>query len=223
MPDKRAHRGAHPQDARLFREELHPRLRRAVEELSWLLSRGYSEVAARTLVGDHHQLQKRQRKALGRMACSDQSLHLRREKLVPVQGAQVIVDGFNQLVGVEALLGGAVLLRGRDGVIRDLASVHGTWRRVAETRRALELLAEQLEPAASVRWLFDAPVSNSGRAAAMVRELGMEAEVVGDVDRALIESGLAVASSDGPVLDRSAARVDLLNPLVAQLTARVVE
>ena len=59
MPDTRQHRGAHPEDGRLFAPEMLPRLRAAVSELSWLLSRGYPARAALKLVGDRHRLKRR--------------------------------------------------------------------------------------------------------------------------------------------------------------------
>ncbi len=46
MPDHRAHRGPHPDDAELFRADAIPRLRAAVADLSWLLGRGYADGSA---------------------------------------------------------------------------------------------------------------------------------------------------------------------------------
>ena len=62
MPDKRCHRGAHPEDARLFDESKWPVLRSAVADLSWLLTRGYAERSGLKVVGDHFQLESRQRR-----------------------------------------------------------------------------------------------------------------------------------------------------------------
>ena len=214
MPDSRRHRGPHPKDSRLFAAAHVPALRQAVEELSWLLTRGYASEAAMKLVGDRYQLHKRQRAAVWRASCTDPSL----ERRVATRGAgpEIVVDGFNVLVTVEAALSGAVLLRGRDGLIRDLASVHGTWRRVAETERALDLLVAALGDAAA-RWVIDRPVSNSGRLAGMLRERGQAAEVVDAADPVLAASGLSVATADGPLLDRSVGGVDLVGPIVDQL------
>ena len=43
---------------------------------------------------------------------------------------------------VEAALGGGVVLGCRDRTFRDIAGVHGTYRKVAETMPALELIGE---------------------------------------------------------------------------------
>ncbi|MDB6136090.1 MAG: hypothetical protein JWM59_4333 [Verrucomicrobiales bacterium] len=91
----------------------------------------------------------------------------------PVYGADWFIDGFNLLITLEAALGGGLVFRARDGALRDLASVHDTYRSVEETDDALLLAGETLAEfrPASVTWLFDAPVSNSGRIAQRVRAL----------------------------------------------------
>ncbi len=215
MPDQREHRGPHPEDERLFRPEILPRLREAAGDLRWLLARGYAVEAALTLVGDHFQLTRRQRIALARATCADPEA--RRAKRVDLAGAEVAVDGFNQIVTVEAALSGGLVLRGQDGLCRDLASVHGSYRAVTETERALDLLLASLAPAARVIWVLDRPVSNSGRLAARLRERGAEVILEDNADRALLELGLPLCSSDGPLLDRARAHVDLVGGVLAGL------
>ncbi len=56
MPDRRKHRGPHPEDRRLFAPEALPRLRAAAGDLSWLLSRGYAPESSLKLVGDRYAL-----------------------------------------------------------------------------------------------------------------------------------------------------------------------
>lgn len=224
MPDRRRHRGAHPADAALFADDRLAVLRQATADLSWLLGRGYADAAALTLVGDHFQLPRRARIAVRRCAATDAQVTGRTAKRVDVAGRDVIVDGFNVLVNVESALGGGVLLRGRDGVVRDMASVHGTYRSVDETRHAARLLLAALAPAASVRWLLDRPVGNSGRTAAMLREEGAaNVELLDAVDAELKASGRAVATGDGPVIDAAAAHVDLVGVVLAGLEVRIVD
>src|SRR5439155_3863328 len=71
VPDTRKHRGPHPEDARLFADAMLPRLRAAVADLSWLLTRGYAQPSAVKIVGDRHALDARQRMAVTRAACTD--------------------------------------------------------------------------------------------------------------------------------------------------------
>ena len=56
MPDRRSARGPHPKDVACFCEEQVPALQRAVADLSWLQSRGYSPKASLKLVGDRYRL-----------------------------------------------------------------------------------------------------------------------------------------------------------------------
>jgi len=211
-PDSRQHRGAHPSDEQLFAADRLPVLRTASSELSWLLSNGYAVTSSLKLVGDHHGLCKRQRVALSRVVCADQSREARQAKCLSVQqikGEDVIIDGFNLLITIEAALGGGVILICRDGCTRDLASVHGTYRSVIETQKAICLIGavlEMLQPQ-SVEWLLDKPVSNSGRLAQKIRTEAAEhgwpwnVEVTFNPDTDIIASEKIAISSDSSVLD----------------------
>lgn len=230
MPDRRRHRGAHPHDGELFGAAQVPVLRRATGELSWLLTRGYATPAALRLVGDRHGLDARQRLAVKRCACSDAARAARRARFVEpaaLSGARVWIDGFNVLTTVEAALGGAPLLLARDGALRDMASMHGSYRRVEETRPALDAIADVLAQrrVAHARWLLDAPVSNSGRLRGIIAEVGRaraqdwSVEVVDDPDPLLIDAGAdaIVASADSRVLDEAARCWPLAREVVEQL------
>jgi hypothetical protein len=212
-PDIRKHRGAHPEDRKLFAHDQLPGLRCAVSELSWLLTHEYSIRGALKLVGDRHRLTERQRLALSRAACSDQSKQRRDATTVDVEdlrGLDVIIDGFNLIITIEAALAGGVLLRCRDGSIRDLSSVHGSYRSVNETDTALRMIGEALAALASgtVIWLLDRPVSNSGRLAQRIRDLGRDrgwmwtVETSFNPDREIVSSQRIAISSDGPLLDQ---------------------
>ena len=213
MPDKRQHRGMAPGDAALFAADQWPKLRAAAADLAWLQSRGYAEDAALKLVGDRHKATARQQLAVRRCACSDSARDDRRRRQLgagQIAGQRLLIDGFNLLVTLEAALSGGVLLCGRDGCIRDLASVHGSYRRVTETQPALELAGAglaALQPAACV-WYLDRPVSNSGRLAASLRALAenrawpWQVEVVFNPDRELVAAGGIVISADAGILDR---------------------
>lgn len=212
MPDSRSHRGPHPDDAEFFAPAHWPALRAATRDLSWLLERGYARESALKLTGDRYALTSRQRAAVARCACADVTVRLRRARMQPdtaLAGAALAIDGFNVLTTLEVALAGGVVLLGRDGVLRDIAGVHGSYRRVEETEPALTLLERTLGALgiASCEWLLDAPVSNSGRLCARLNELGIagwQARVVPDPDPLLAAGSAVVASADGEVLDRAA-------------------
>jgi hypothetical protein len=224
MPDRRRHRGPHPQDRALFAEPALPVLRQAVADLSWLVGRGYSEDASLELVGNRFQLKERQRVAVRRSACSDaaQARRLdRRLGLDACRGRPIAVDGFNLLITVESALAGAVVLRGRDRCCRDLASVWGTYRRIDETGPALDLILGTLRQAGigEVDWLLDRPVSNSGRLKGLIAERlppgnRWRIELCADPDRELIVSTRPVVSSDARVLDGCSCSLDLASEII---------
>lgn len=214
-PDLRKHRGAHPEDRKLFAAEQLPVLCTATSELSWLLTRGYSMKGALKLVGDRYTLTDRQRLAISRAACSEQSNGRRAETQVPTEaaaGEDLVVDGFNLIITVEAALSGGLLMRCRDGCIRDLSSVHGSYRSVDETDKAISLIGKALETLQpkSVAWLLDRPISNSGRLAQRIRDVANEngwdwsVDVVFNPDAEMSVSSRIVISSDSHVLDASA-------------------
>ncbi len=221
MPDSRKHRGPGPQDPDWFGPAARPALAAAVADLSWLLSRGYADPSALKLVGDRYRLVERQRVAVLRAACSDAALAGRRARHVAVEalrGRPVRIDGFNLILTIESALGGGVVLACRDGCYRDLASVHGTYRTVGETRPALDLAARWLAEwgVGPCAWLLDAPVSNSGRLAALIRSVdpAWSTDVVPDPDAALAAPGPAVATADAGVLDRCGEWVSLARAVV---------
>jgi hypothetical protein len=213
MPDKRQHRGAHPRDGILFAPAMWPRLRAAVADYSWLLGRRYAAKSALTLVGDRYQLAERQRLAVMRCACSEESFcrHRGREATAEdLRGQALLIDGYNVLTTIEAALSGGVILSGLDGCYRDIASMHSAFRRVEETIPAIALLGESLMAlgARECLWYLDSPVSNSGRLRQVLLHIAAErswnwrVELVFNPDPVLATATEIVASADGVVLDQ---------------------
>jgi hypothetical protein len=212
MPDKRTHRGPHPADKKLFSEGAISNLQTAIADFSLLLTKGYAEKSALKLVGDRFSLTERQRLAVMRSACSDEQLVSRNKCCVApknLKGKTIVIDGYNLLITIEAAMSGGVILKGRDGCFRDLASVHGTYRKVTETIPALELIGQFLQELgiSKALWLLDSPVSNSGRLKTLIGELARknkwdwEIELVLSPDAELKKTEAIVASSDSVILD----------------------
>lgn len=227
MPDRRTHRGSHPQDAQLFAAENWPRLREAVSDLSWLLTRGYASTSGVKIVGDRYQLDQRQRIAVGRCACSDQARQ--RRGLSRVEPAlfetQVLaIDGYNVLTSVEAALAGGIILEARDGCFRDIASIHGTWRKVEETVPAVQIVGELLIKLGvrQATWYLDSPVSNSGRLKTLLHKTASEhgwqwqVELVPNPDTILSQTHQLVATADSVILDRCHRWVNLARAAIEQ-------
>ncbi|MCK4998578.1 MAG: DUF434 domain-containing protein [Anaerohalosphaera sp.] len=212
MPDKRKHRGPNPKDQILFSVEIEPILKQAVGHFSQLLTLGYANKSALKLVGDHFSLTVRQRLAVMRASCSDSQLTSRPSKAVSLnslKGQYILIDGYNLLITTEAALSAAPIFRCRDSCIRDLASVHGSYRKVEETIPALNLIAKTLNDLniANALFLLDRPVSNSGRLKTIMTTLAQDnnypwqIELVPSPDKKLIDSDNIIATSDSHILD----------------------
>jgi hypothetical protein len=207
-----------------YAENLH-KLRLAAGDFAWLLGRYYAPEAALTLVGNRYQLRQRQRQALRRAVAAPVVARARRQRHVSpaaLTGARLQIDALNQIITIEAALAGGLLLRGHDGSLRDLASVHGTYRTLQETRTTLEAMGAWLT-GHCVResiFLIDAVVSNSGRLASHIRELAAtqnwhwQARLVHSADPLLQHTADIVATSDSAVLDKALHWFDLAAAVV---------
>ena len=226
MPDRRRRRGPHPHDEECFAPEALETLRRASDDLCWLRSRGYPDKASLKLVGDRYGLRLRQRTALSRCAVDGEAARRRRGREVgpeAIRGGRLQIDGYNALLTVESALGGGVVLAARDGNFRDMAAMRSHFRRVDQTRPALELIGAYLDEIGCrrVQWYLDRPISNSGRLKALMLEVASErgwpwaVELVPNPDKVLADSTAVVATADGGILDAG--------PRWFNLARRVVE
>lgn len=229
MPDTRNHRGPNPADTELFAAQKILILRQAVADYSMLLTKGYAQTSSLKLVGDRFELTQRQRLAVMRVACSDQQLANRKNRQIEISeitGQPIAIDGYNLLITIEAAISGAFVFIGRDGCCRDLASIHGTYRKVTETIPAIELIGNFMQQAKirEALWLLDSPVSNSGRLKTLIRKIAEQhnwnwhIELVTSPDAILIKGdsdsiGIA-ASSDSVVLDGCKKWVNLAGEII---------
>jgi len=227
MPDKRTHRGPHPDDARLFAPATIEPLRQALADYSLLLTKGYAEKSALKLVGDRFSLTQRQRLAIMRSACSDQQSAARQQHRVEVAnlaGKSLAVDGYNLLITVEAAMSGGLIFQGRDGCCRDLASIHGTYRKVTETIPAVRLIGDFLTQidVPEALWLLDSPVSNSGRLKTLIGQLAEEngwnwqIKLLQSPDAELKRTDLIVVTSDSVILDYCKKWVNLARAVITE-------
>ncbi|HEV3007079.1 MAG TPA: DUF5616 domain-containing protein, partial [Pirellulales bacterium] len=115
------------------------------------------------------------------------------------------------------------LPQARDGTCRDMASVHGTFRKVQETLPAVELVGQFLagHGAAQCTWYLDAPASNSGRLkrtlldAATAHGWPWSVEVVPDPDALLSDAKELIATADSAILDRCSRWLNLTAEVIA--------
>lgn len=203
------------------------KLKMAAQDMRYLLSRDYPEKASSELVGNRYRLKTRQIQALRGAAASAQQIGNRKLKQAEVSELKdkvVYLDGFNVLILLESLLSGAYIFEGADGCFRDLSCVHGTYKRVNQTQTVIELAALFFQKAEirKLVWIFDQPVSNSGRIKQMVldyaeeNQLNWEAELAYNPDKFLAESSEIAVSSDAWILDHCKQWFNLIEYLITE-------
>ncbi|SHG65208.1 DUF434 domain-containing protein [Chryseobacterium sp. OV279] len=203
------------------------KLKMAVQDMLYLLSRDYPEKASSELVGNRYKLKTRQIQALRGASASEQQIQHRKDKQLDVSDLKnkiLYLDGFNVLILMESLLSGAYIFEGADGCLRDLSGVHGTYKRVNQTQRAVELVAAFFRKAEVQKlvWIFDKPVSNSGRIKQIVldfaeeNKLNWEAALEFNPDKFLAENSEIAVSSDAWILDHCQQWFNLIAHLITE-------
>lgn len=212
-PDTRGSRGKNPRDEKLFASEnQREKLLLALGDMHYLLSKDYPPRGTLALVGNRYRLMQRQLLALQGMACSAKDIAVRNIKEVAadrIKGNTVYLDGFNIVIILETLLSGGYVFKGLDGCYRDISSVHGSYKRVKQTEDVLINIGNTLHQLGAERviWIFDAPVSNSGRLKTLCYETATAHGFVWDVyldnapDKYLVAENRLVVSSDAWVLN----------------------
>lgn len=205
-------RGFDENDKRWFSNKEQERLQKAKEEIEWLISRDYKMEHVIKFIGDRYQFSLRQRDALKRGACSEESKKIRREKRLPLEclreGA-IHIDGFNLLINLEVALSGGTLIIGSDGCIRDLAGLRGTYKIIDKTDKALKIIGEFLNKynCKNVIFYLDSPVSNSGNLKHKILEyskewnINVEVNLVNNAD-VILEKLDRVVSTDAVIIDK---------------------
>jgi len=225
----RRSRGKDPHDQALFgpaqqQEKLLP----ALNDMHYLLSKDYPPRATLALVANRYRLRQRQILATQGMACSAKDIENRKHKEIDagaISGKTIYLDGFNIVIIMETLFSGGFVFRGLDGCYRDISSVHGSYKRVKQTEEVLVTVGETLQKLAPERviWIFDAPVSNSGRLKTLCYEIAVKHGFAWDIyldnapDKFLIAENRLIVSSDAWVLNNCYAWFNLASFIINQV------
>lgn len=221
-------RGKNTGDDTLFGSEKQiDKLRLAVQDMAYLLSRDYAERASSELVGNRYKLKNRQIQTLRGASASENQIQNRRSKQVEISDLKdkiIYLDGFNILILLESLLSEAYIFKGLDDCYRDLSGVHGTYKRVNQTQKSIELVSHFFEKAKLQKlvWIFDKPVSNSGRIKQIILEFAQENNLNWEVDlqfnpdKFLAENAEIIASSDAWILDHCKKWFNVIDYLIQE-------
>jgi hypothetical protein len=202
-------------------------LQKASEDFRYLLNRAYPRRAALELIGNRYQLTSDQRHLLHRGVFSDRDSASRLKKKIPVEkirNKDLVIDGYNVLITIEAGLSGRSLVLGDDGFIRDISGLSGNFRKTEGTEKALQLVLDVLKRIKPMKtlFLFDSPISKSGELAQEVRDRLEKENLPGDAmavrvpEKILIGFPGMIATSDTAIIDRSKRVVDLAGYIISR-------
>lgn len=224
MSPKATRRGFDVNDQIWFSKESIERLKPVQEEVQWLLDRGYKLGPVIEFTGSHYQLASRQRAALQRASSPSIQYEKRKISLLPFDAAKggcLHIDGFNLIILLEVALSGSIVIRGNDGVYRDLAGLRGTYSLIEQTDTALELIGKCLKELSVPEAVFylDSPVSNSGRLRNRILEyaeqwdIPVRVELVPNAD--VVISGMErVVTGDSVILDQCVSWFNLSGKII---------
>jgi hypothetical protein len=140
-------------------------------------------------------------------------------------GKTIYLDGFNVVIVLETFLSGGFVFKGLDDCYRDISSVHGSYKRVRQTEDVLITVGKALHKLEVKRaiWIFDAPVSNSGRIKTLCYEIATAHKFAWDIyldnapDKFLIAEKRLIVSSDAWVLNSCYAWFNMLSYIINQV------
>jgi hypothetical protein len=226
QPETRKNRGKDPHDEALFGSgKEREKLLLALHDMHYLLSKDYPSRATLALVGNRYRLRERQILALQGMACSAKDIEIRKHKEMAadcISGKTIYLDGFNIVIILETLLSDGFVFRGLDGCYRDISSVHGSYKQVRQTDDVLVTVGKALHELGAQRviWIFDAPVSNSGRLKTLCYKIAAAYGFAWDIyldnapDKFLIAENRLIVSSDAWVLNNCYAWFNLASFII---------
>lgn len=221
---KSIRRGYVDKDEELFGGSQRAKILSAANDARWLMNRGYSAESAITFTSNHYLLTSRQRMAIFRSILNDEDKTTRLKKEILKPGTEVLIDGLNIIITLETALSHSLVLRGDDGVLRDVAGLHGTYRIIDKTAKAIEQILQTLSnlDVRNATFILDKPVSNSGSLKQLILEISrnFNLKVVVELDMnpdQIFVDKENVISSDGPVILRSSSWFNLNSMIVRDM------
>ena len=201
-------------------------LNKAAADMKYLLDRSYPRSTALNLVVNHYGLSKEQRNFLVRYVFSDDEIRGHKSRLIPVKeivGGDVVVDTFNVLITVEAVLTGGETVEGMDGFLRDTSAVFSNYRFDETSGKALNKILEVLSghKPASVLFILDSQISRSGELASFIRNKLGEFSLEGDArtcrnaDYEIIKLNWITCTSDSVIIGRVDRVVDMGGEIIS--------
>jgi hypothetical protein len=187
-------------------------LKKASEELRYLLNRGYKKSSALTFICNHYQLTKKDRHFLARSIFSNHLIETITSKKLPIESMHnqsIFIDGYNVLITTEAVLTNQAFICD-DSVVRDTKGIFGKYKITDLTHEALSHIYTLLNNYSphSATFYLDKQVSHSGDLCALIRP-HFPCETIIHVDDHLASLNTITATSDTILIQKIDRFVDL--------------
>lgn len=151
------------------------RLSLILQDVSYLLNRGYDKRRAIDFVASRYLLDQSLRNFIFRTLASTNIANRTKAKLLPVeqlQGHTMGVDGFNILITLQEMLQKNPVYQCYDHVVRDISGNYGRFQNEKAGKEAIQTLVTVLLslPLDHFTIFLDEPVSHSGKIAGQLRD-----------------------------------------------------
>ncbi len=197
---------------------------KASQDLKYLLDRDYKRTTALNLVADRYSLTEKERNLLHRYVFSEKEIRRHRKKLCPLsrmRGKRIVIDGYNVLITVEAVLEGRDIVLGMDGILRDVKGIFSRYKFNKNSKIAIDKILEKLKEFTPgfILFIFDSQVSKSGELAAFVRgrleeyRLNGDARTSPNADKEIKKLNYITLTSDSIIIEN----VDRISDLPSRI------
>ena len=219
-------RGYDENDKKWFSNKELIKLKKAKEEVEWLINRDYKIDNVVNFVCNRYQFSNRQRDSIKRIVCSDEKKEIRKNKelsIDKISEGPIYIDGFNTIITIEVALSKGTLIIGSDKNIRDLAGLRGTYKIIDKTEEALRIIGDFLDKnnCESAVFYLDAPVSNSGNLKYKIiesfkqKKVDVNVELVNNPD-IILEKLDRVISSDAIIIDKCISYFNMTKSIIEE-------
>ena len=215
-------RGYDVEDEKSFKGDGLLKVKKAGNDVKYLLNAGYKVKQATMFVANHYALTERERLVLARGIAADKDILARKAKFSDLNNLDTVyIDGFNAIIPMESLLSGSVLFKCQDDAVRDLANLRGSYKVIDKTEGAISLILSKLDDLKVKKAIInlDKPISNSGRLKTMILNISndfnveVEVNLLDAVDKSLYGKE-NVVSGDCIVMDNALSIVPLYSLIV---------
>lgn len=201
-------------------------LSNGIKDFKYLLDRNYNKNTALNLIVNHYKLGKEERNFLLRYVFSEKEIKKHRSKLCSIKdikGKRVVIDGYNVLITVEAILAGKKVIRCMDGFVRDTSRIFSNYKFNKKTETAVKKILRILfryKPK-FILFVFDSQISKSGELAGYIRReipmfnLNGDAKTSSSADSYITKRDWITFTSDSAIIERVKKVVDMGTELLS--------